>query len=106
MSYKQKDFFTIELQTPSGQPLSCIEHDAAKWFVGEPGQEFQVRVNATIHSGTTYKVTDKQLVWWQVQCLKYGHGVCHELTLRVAAAHTAFAADTQGGWRGEQTATL
>jgi len=40
-----KDFFSVELQTPGGEPLPSIEYEQQRWYVGEPGQEFVVSVS-------------------------------------------------------------
>lgn len=42
MAGRVKDFFQVELKTPSGHVLPTIEFDAQRWFVAEPGNEFQV----------------------------------------------------------------
>jgi hypothetical protein len=52
----RQDFFEVWLQTPSLQNLPVVEHDQQRWFVGEPGAEFIVRVNAVLYSGHPYRV--------------------------------------------------
>ena len=46
------DFFTVELQTPTGQQLPSIEYDGQRYFVGEPGQEFVVAVTRSVRYPT------------------------------------------------------
>jgi hypothetical protein len=50
-----QDYFTIELQTPTGQLLPSIEYDSHRWFVAEPGQEFVVQVSMVIYTATGVK---------------------------------------------------
>jgi hypothetical protein len=50
------DFFEVSLETSSGRILPVIEHDQQRWFVGEPGTEFTVTVNAVLYSMHTYEV--------------------------------------------------
>ena len=44
----KQEFFTVELQTPTGQLLPSIEWDGNRYFVGEPGQEFVVKVTRSL----------------------------------------------------------
>jgi hypothetical protein len=52
-----QDFFTIELQTPTGQLLPSIEYDSHRWFVAEPGQEFVVQVSMVNYTKQDYRVS-------------------------------------------------
>ena len=52
------DFFTVELQTPTGQVLPSIEYDGQRYFVGEPGQEFVVKVTRSMrYPNKLYRVS-------------------------------------------------
>jgi hypothetical protein len=41
--------FVVQLQTPTGQQLPSIEYNGQRYFVGEPGQEFVVAVERSLH---------------------------------------------------------
>jgi hypothetical protein len=55
---KGQDFFTVALQTPTGQVLPSIEYDGQRYFVGEPGQEFVVTVTRSLrYPSKLYRVS-------------------------------------------------
>jgi hypothetical protein len=56
-----QDYFTVELQTPTGQLLPCIEYDGMRYFVGEPGQEFLVAVSMVNYTKQDYRVSNEQV---------------------------------------------
>jgi hypothetical protein len=57
----QQDYFGVELKKAAGDVLASIDYDGARWYVGEPGQEFVVSVTSSIQSGATYKVRPRAL---------------------------------------------
>lgn len=50
------DYFTAELQTPSGQVLPSIDYDGQRCFVCESGTEFVVSVAMVNYSKNDYRV--------------------------------------------------
>lgn len=56
------DYFTVEMQTSTGQVLPYIEFDGQKWFVAEPGQEFVVQVAMVNYTKQDYRVGTEGLI--------------------------------------------
>lgn len=71
MSYKNaaaKDFFSLELRDPQGVALQSVDYDAQRFWVVEPGMEFQVAVSASIRSGMTYQVGQERAPMLKAFC--------------------------------------
>lgn len=50
------EHLSVSLETHSGQELPLFAWNGNQWFVGEPGQEYQVAVSRSSNTSKAFKV--------------------------------------------------